>query len=667
MRSQLWPVLLIHHCDGCHQHSYRLPPARCACVSQDSWEDSIWAQPEPSPPEADGADHRGDEVKDGREWRRTVNLLGLPEAEYQTNNSVVKRAIHEALEQQGQNEVRLGKVQAYVLEALGVNLSKETLRPIVKFMLDKFAYERDRDAAEAIGQPITPEYLRRKHSSYMSWLTQPWGTEPSPFDGVTKITKHNAWRYAPYKPGLQRYKGKATRSPFSEPARFYRQLTGLEWDGESRSYDLACRAFRRLLPAYQHEEREREERRKQQRHDARLASALPSAVTSASKPTHTAPKPSATLTASSKPTHAAAQPLSSNVPGSVPGSVLGSVTAVDALMMGMPYDALGSSKDPKKTGGKSRNRRVDVQQHSKRQCTIPATAETTPSNAHQTTAATPTPLPALVSAAALSVAAESHTRACERVRVSHLLEQERGRWRKLYMTAALNAAFTAQPATTDPAAPEPMMSGAGLAESNGTASEAADEPADCDPGGGTLTEGTVCSDLSKDTYLPPECRHDEKHIRKFKDREDYHRAMADFFYQRICDYENNEWLEDQRREFNGETRITKDNEALFVSDAPSLRDYRDKAMRTRDSLPARFYRMVMGKEWDGEGHSYSLATKRYRRLNPDDPYQQKERERQQGKKRDYSKKKRPTDDNQRRQARRKAQREREKAAASMAV
>ena len=114
-------------------------------------------------------------------------------------------------------------------------------------------------------------------------------------------------------------------------------------------------------------------------------------------------------------------------------------------------------------------------------------------------------------------------------------------------------------------------------------------------------------------------------------------------------------------------RITKDNEALFVSDAPSLRDYRDKAMRTRDSLPARFYRMVMGKEWDGEGHSYSLATKRYRRLNPDDPYQQKERERQQGKKRDYSKKKRPTDDNQRRQARRKAQREREKAAASMAV
>ena len=457
--------------------------------------------------------------------------------------------VREALGQQG-DEVRLSKVHAYLLKELGVNASKDELRPIVEDLLDQQDFEQDRER----GQPLTREYIQRHHGSYFRRSLLPeWMTAASPFDGATKITKHNAWRYDRLKPLLNsKYRDKASRTPDSEPARFYRQLMSNEWDGETRSYQLACREFERLVRI-----------------------------------------------------------------------------------------------------GKSRNRRVEVQQHSKRQCTIPATAETTPSNAHQTTAATPTPLPALVSAAALSV--------------SHLLEQERGRWRKLYMTAALNAAFTAQPATTDPAAPEPMMSGAGLAESNGTASEAADEPADCDPGGGTLTEGTVCSDLSEDTYLPPECRHDEKHIRKFKDREDYHRAMADFFYERICDYENNEYLEDQRREFNGETRITKDNEALFVSDAPSLRDYRDKAMRTRDSLPARFYRMVMGKEWDGKGHSYSLATKRYRRLNPDDPYQQKERERQQGKKRDYSKKKRPTDDNQRRQARRKAQREREKAAASMAV
>ena len=87
--------------------------------------------------------------------------------------------------------------------------------------------------------------------------------------------------------------------------------------------------------------------------------------------------------------------------------------------------------------------------------------------------------------------------------------------------------------------------------------------------------------------------------------------------------------------------------------------YRDKAKRTRDSLPARFYRMMMGEEWDGQGHSYSLARKKYRRFEED--YQQRERERQQRKKRDYSKKKRPADDNARRQARRKAQREREKA------
>ena len=96
-----------------------------------------------------------------------------------------------------------------------------------------------------------------------------------------------------------------------------------------------------------------------------------------------------------------------------------------------------------------------------------------------------------------------------------------------------------------------------------------------------------------------------------------------------------------------------------MSDAPSLCNYRDKAKRTRDSLPARFYRMMMGEEWDGEGHSYSLARKKYRRWEED--YQQRERERQQRTKRDYSKKKRPADDNARRQARRKAQREREEA------
>ena len=148
------------------------------------------------------------------------------------------------ISEQGQNEVRLGKVQAYVLEALGVNLSKETLRPIVEFMLDVFAYERDRDAAEAIGQPITAEYMSRKHSTYKSWLKQPGRTEPSPFDGVTKINKHNAWRYALYKPGLQSYKRRETRSPLSEPARFYRQLTAIHAAGcRMHPLPLGCMAI----------------------------------------------------------------------------------------------------------------------------------------------------------------------------------------------------------------------------------------------------------------------------------------------------------------------------------------------------------------------------------------------------------------------------------------
>ena len=64
-----------------------------------------------------------------------------------------------------------------------------------------------------------------------------------------------------------------------------------------------------------------------------------------------------------------------------------------------------------------------------------------------------------------------------------------------------------------------------------------------------------------------------------------------------------------RQEFDGETRITADNQEYIEYDAPKLSDYRDKAKRTRDSLPARFYRMVTGEEWDGQAHSYSLARK----------------------------------------------------------
>lgn len=161
--------------------------------------------------------------------------------------------------------------------------------------------------------------------------------------------------------------------------------------------------------------------------------------------------------------------------------------------------------------------------------------------------------------------------------------------------------------------------------------------------------------------LPPECGYDETRKRKLEKRLLFHRSWADIYQERIDDMmKPNKWIEDQRQEFDGETRITANNHEWFLSEAPSLRDYRDKAMRTPDSLPARFYRMMMGKEWDGEGHSYSLARKKYRRFLDD--YKQRERERQQRKKRDYSKKKRPADDNARRQARRRAQRGREKVA-----
>ena len=145
-------------------------------MSQDSWEDSIWAQPEPSPPEADGADHRGDEVKDGlpvtaltkeangsnKMTHHLAGLVGvitgcidreivqraisetlleqdsdayrirptrpLPHQahRYHLYNHVCKPIVREALGQQG-DEVRLSKVHAYLLKELGVNASKDEL------------------------------------------------------------------------------------------------------------------------------------------------------------------------------------------------------------------------------------------------------------------------------------------------------------------------------------------------------------------------------------------------------------------------------------------------------------------------------------------------------------------------------------------------------------
>ena len=163
----------------------------------------------------------------------------------------------------------------------------------------------------------------------------------------------------------------------------------------------------------------------------------------------------------------------------------------------------------------------------------------------------------------------------------------------------------------------------------------------------------------------PESQGYEERGRCFDDKRARHYAQSQH-YQELADRSrDHKELMALRQEFDGETRITSDNQEYFEYDAPKLSDYRDKAKRTRDSLPARFYRMVTGEEWDGQAHSYSLARKKYRRFQED--YQQRERERQQRKKRDYSKKKRPADDNARRQARRKAQREREKAARARVV
>jgi hypothetical protein len=189
--------------------------------------------------------------------------------------------------------------------------------------------------------------------------------------------------------------------------------------------------------------------------------------------------------------------------------------------------------------------------------------------------------------------------------------------------------------------------------------------------GNERKERRRAADAELQRQLPPECCIDEASLYKLENKECSALAWAQIYRERIDDVTQvPKWLEDQRRLFNGTplfsdgtTRIEADVGAMFWEDTdgviPSLKDYRSKAKRTPDSLPARFYRMMTGNEWDGKAHSYSKERKKYGRFDPD--YQQRERERQQRKKRDYSKKKRPADDNARRQARRKAQREREKA------
>ena len=65
---------------------------------------------------------------------------------------------------------------------------------------------------------------------------------------------------------------------------------------------------------------------------------------------------------------------------------------------------------------------------------------------------------------------------------------------------------------------------------------------------------------------------------------------------------------------DGVTKITKDNAPQMP--LPSLCAYQSAASRGPESVPALFYRQMMGEAWDGKAHSYSLATKKFRRLLP---------------------------------------------------
>lgn len=79
---------------------------------------------------------------------------------------------------------------------------------------------------------------------------------------------------------------------------------------------------------------------------------------------------------------------------------------------------------------------------------------------------------------------------------------------------------------------------------------------------------------------------------------------------------------------DGVTMITKDNAPRMP--LPSLCAYQSTASRGPESVPALFYRQMMGEAWDGKAHSYSLATKKFRRLLP--TYQRDEQEREQRRK-----------------------------------
>ena len=473
---------------------------------------------------------------------RLYHKLRAPRA-YDLNNCVVRRAVSDALKLQGAI-ISLGEVQAYVLESLGIKPAKKELDPIVEALL----YEEERqamlrkktielDRVQAAGHHGHGLAILTFQCAQLAQFGVQW-PDASPFDGVTKISGHNAWRYETSMPTLHKYRDRATRTPDSEPGRFYRQVMCAEWDGKSTSYNLARSRLRKL---------------------AHRSRALRGSLGWAS------------------------------VSWAVPAAV-----------------SAGGGEGSLSEGGA---------------------------------------LTAAVSAADAPTAAETVTPAAE-------------------TTASL--AHLQPPPSLPPSPPDTdgeEGSESEGAEGSNAASEVERQHDAFAESMRERHERQRAEHAERQRQLPPECLIDHASLYKLENRALEARLLANVYDESIDNFlQVPEWLEGQRRLFNGTTRITADNAESFEDNldfqsVPSLKEYRNQAKRTPDSLPARFYRMVMGEEWDGEAHSYSLARKKFWRLLPHN--RQDERERQQRKKRDYSKKRRPADDNARRQARRDAQRERQ--------
>ena len=226
--------------------------------------------------------------------------------------------------------VDMGEVQSHVLKAVGLELSEEELNPIVDELIDELNEQLDeRESAkraarskEIMGpQPheLPPECCYdeerermlgdRMCEAHARWLLYSERLDQATkvgehlegqrrlFDGTTRITADNAESFQDNLdfesiPSLKEYRNKAKRTPDSLPARFYRMVTGEEWDGATRSYDLACKRFRRLLPENRRDEQEREQRR--QRHKGKRTQVKGIAKAKAARPSSTLDAPRAT-------------------------------------------------------------------------------------------------------------------------------------------------------------------------------------------------------------------------------------------------------------------------------------------------------------------------------------------------------------------------------------